>query len=106
MTASAATLGDAATRRPTVGARALFERQLSVCRHGWAELVAAVLEPLMYLLAMGVGVGRLVGDIPGVAADVTFAQYIAPALLAMAVMNASTNESPSASTRRVPDGFA
>lgn len=89
---TAATTHGALARRGWIGARALFERQMKVYRHGWAEVVAAVLEPLMYLLAMGVGVGHLVGNVPGVRSDVTFAQYIAPALLAMAVMNASTNE--------------
>lgn len=33
--------------------------------------MAAVVEPLMYLLTMGVGLGKLVGHAPGVAGDVS-----------------------------------
>src|SRR5258708_29769715 len=45
----------------------------------------------MYLLTIGVGLGKLVGHAPGLP-DVSYAAYVAPGLLAMAVMNAATNE--------------
>ncbi|MDQ1726091.1 MAG: lipooligosaccharide transport system permease protein [Frankiaceae bacterium] len=77
--------------RPRVGTWPLLQRQVYVYRRSWAELVAAVLEPLMYLLTMGVGLGKLVGHAPGLP-HVSYAAYVAPALLAMAVMNASTAE--------------
>ncbi|MCU1679201.1 MAG: type transporter [Frankiales bacterium] len=75
--------------RPRIGTLPLLQRQLYVYRRSWPELVAAVIEPLMYLLTMGVGLGKLVGDAPG---HVSYAAYVAPALLAMAVMNAATAE--------------
>jgi lipooligosaccharide transport system permease protein len=77
--------------RPRIGARPLLRRQVYIYRRSWAELVAAVVEPLMYLLTIGVGLGTLVGHAPGLP-HVSYAAYVAPGLLAMAVMNAATNE--------------
>lgn len=74
-----------------VGAFPLLQRQLYIHRRNWSQLGASILEPLMYLLTMGVGLGLLVGDAHGIK-GVSYAEYIAPGLLAMAVMNASTNE--------------
>ena len=81
----------AVATRPRVGTWPLLQRQVYVYRRSWAELVAAVVEPLMYLLTMGVGLGKLVGSAPGLG-RVSYAAYVAPALLAMAVMNAATAE--------------
>jgi lipooligosaccharide transport system permease protein len=88
---SATALRDAFARPGRIGARPLVHRQIYVYRRSWAELVAAVVEPLMYLLTLGVGLGKLVGHAPGLP-DVSYAAYVAPGLLAMAVMNAATNE--------------
>jgi lipooligosaccharide transport system permease protein len=74
-----------------IGVRPLLLRQLYVYRRTWMELAAAVIEPLMYLLTLGIGLGRLVGHAPGLP-NISYAAYVAPALLAMAVMNAATNE--------------
>ncbi|MEP7054931.1 MAG: ABC transporter permease [Actinomycetota bacterium] len=74
-----------------IGTRPLLQRQVYVYRRSWSEFVASVLEPLVYLLAMGVGLGRLVRNAPGMQ-GISYAAYIAPGLLAMAVMNASINE--------------
>jgi lipooligosaccharide transport system permease protein len=81
---------DGAVRR--VGAAPLLRRHLYVARRVWIELVAAVVEPLMYLLTFGVGLGAVIGDAPGMP-GVPYAAYVAPALLAMATMNAATSES-------------
>ncbi|WP_214043935.1 ABC transporter permease [Methanomethylovorans sp.] len=43
------------------------------------------LEPILYLLAMGFGLGAFIDDIDGV----SYAQFIAPALIAVSVMYAS-----------------
>ncbi|MDX6516762.1 MAG: lipooligosaccharide transport system permease protein [Gaiellaceae bacterium] len=88
---SSAALRDAFARPGRIGARPLLQRQVYVYRRSWAELVAAVVEPLMYLLTLGVGLGKLVGHAPGLP-NVSYAAYVAPGLLAMAVMNAATNE--------------
>ena len=45
-------------------------------------------EPLFYLLALGVGLGRLVGDVPAPDGQpITYGAFVAPALLAASAMN-------------------
>ena len=74
-----------------MAALAFVNRNLRVYRHTWGILVASVLEPLLYLISIGVGVGALIGNLPGLA-GVSYAEYVAPALLATAAMNAAVNE--------------
>jgi lipooligosaccharide transport system permease protein len=80
-------------RRPpgTGGARYLVERNVRVYRNGWAVLVSGVFEPVFYLLSVGVGVARLVGDVqlPG-GQLVSYTAFIAPAMLAASAMNGAT----------------
>jgi lipooligosaccharide transport system permease protein len=72
----------------TGGARYLIERNIRVYRNGWAVLVSGVFEPVFYLLSVGVGVSKLVGDVelPG-GQLVTYTAFIAPAMLAASAMN-------------------
>ena len=74
-----------------MAALAFVNRNLLVYRHTWGVLVASVVEPLLYLLSIGVGVGQLVGTLPGLH-GVSYPEYVAPALLATAAMNAAVNE--------------
>ncbi|HEY4456870.1 MAG TPA: ABC transporter permease [Pseudonocardiaceae bacterium] len=74
-----------------MAALAFINRNLLVYRHTWGILVASVLEPLLYLVSIGVGVGHLIGTLPGLA-GVSYPEYVAPALLATAAMNAAVNE--------------
>ncbi|MBB5868447.1 lipooligosaccharide transport system permease protein [Allocatelliglobosispora scoriae] len=74
-------------------ARTMVERNLMIYRHTWIVLVAEIFEPLLYLVAFGVGIGMLVGDVPGLHdATITYPQFVAPALLATAAMNGAMNE--------------
>lgn len=60
----------------------------------WWLVVSGLAEPLLYLLAIGWGVGALVGDIR--LADgrtVSYLTFLAPALLATAAMNGAIAES-------------
>jgi lipooligosaccharide transport system permease protein len=69
-------------------ARFLIERNARVYRAGWIVLISGILEPLFYLLSVGVGVAQLVGDVelPG-GKVVSYTAFIAPAMLASSAMN-------------------
>jgi len=71
----------------------IVERNLMIYRHTWLVMLAEIFEPMLYLLAFGVGIGQLVGDVPGLRdASITYPQFVAPALLATAAMNGAMNE--------------
>jgi lipooligosaccharide transport system permease protein len=70
--------------------RAILERNFLINKHAWWPLGFALIEPIMYLAAIGVGVGALVGTVPGV--HVGYASYVAPAILATTAMNAAFNQ--------------
>ena len=53
-------------------------QHLTYRRHGWPA--TGFLEPVFYLLSIGVGVGALVGPIPlGDGQSVSYAEFVAPA---------------------------
>lgn len=69
-------------------ARVLVERSLLVNRRAWLAIVSGFCEPVFYLLAMGVGFGRLVGEVTGPGGEpLSFVAFVAPALLAASAMN-------------------
>jgi lipooligosaccharide transport system permease protein len=75
------------------GPAALVERNLVIYRHTWYLLLAEIFEPVLYLLSMGVGIGALVGQVPGLGdPSVGYVDFVAPALLATAAMNGAMNE--------------
>jgi lipooligosaccharide transport system permease protein len=71
-------------------AGALIERNMMIYRRSITPLVFALIEPVMYLLAIGFGVGSLVGTVPGV--DVRYPAYVAAATLATTAMNTAFNQ--------------
>jgi lipooligosaccharide transport system permease protein len=72
----------------------LIERNLYVYRRGWMMLVSGFFEPLFYLLSIGLGIGGIVGSIPGPdGAPIRYEAFVAPALLAQAAMNGAIAES-------------
>jgi len=74
-------------------ARTMVERNLMIYRHTWQVILAEIFEPMLYLFAFGIGIGRLVGDVPGLGdTSVTYPRFVAPALLATAAMNGAMNE--------------
>ena len=81
---------------PLVGLRAqrLLERNVLVYRRSWLIILPGFFEPVFYLFSIGIGIGQLVGDItlPGGSA-VSYAAYVAPALLAASAMNGAVFES-------------
>ncbi|HEX5823509.1 MAG TPA: ABC transporter permease [Candidatus Limnocylindrales bacterium] len=71
----------------------LIERNLYVYRHGWIVIVSGFFEPLFYLLSIGFGLGRLVGNVPGPGGvEIPYQLFIAPALLASSSMNGAITE--------------
>ena len=64
-------------------AHLLFERNLMVYRRTWLTIISGFFEPIFYLFSLGLGLGHFVGHVHGV----SYAAYIAPALLASSAMN-------------------
>jgi lipooligosaccharide transport system permease protein len=71
----------------------ISRRCWTVWRRNWdvffktykVNFLPPVIEPVLYLLAIGYGLGFFVGEIDGV----PYVQYIAPALLAISMMNSA-----------------
>ncbi|HEX7949826.1 MAG TPA: ABC transporter permease [Candidatus Limnocylindrales bacterium] len=81
--------GTLGTRR----ARYLFERSVYLYRRQWLMIASGFLEPLLYLGAVGFGVGALVGTLPGPDGQlVPYQVFVAPALLASSMMNGAITE--------------
>jgi lipooligosaccharide transport system permease protein len=68
----------------------LVERNAMMYRRSLTPVLSSVVEPVLYLLGIGIGVGGLVGTVPGV--DVRYAVFVAPAILATTSMNAALNQ--------------
>jgi len=78
------------SRRP----HRMVERTLMCYRNTWPILLSGFFEPLFYLLSIGVGLGRLVGQVTGPAGHlVSFTSFVAPALLAASSMNGAVLDS-------------
>jgi len=71
----------------------LVERNAIVYRRGWPVIVSGFIEPLLYLLAIGFGVGALVGRTVMVDGHpLRYAVFVAPALMASSAMNGAIFE--------------
>ena len=70
-------------------ASVLIERALYAAKSSnWLIIVSGFVEPVLYLLAFGFGIGQLIGNMQdGNGNPVSYAAYIAPALLATSAMN-------------------
>jgi lipooligosaccharide transport system permease protein len=72
----------------------LIERNIYLYRSGWLVIFSGFFEPLFYLLAIGLGIGGIIGTIPGPQGqEIPYAVFVAPALLASASMNGAIAES-------------
>jgi lipooligosaccharide transport system permease protein len=69
---------------------AMVERNMMIYRRSVTPLVFGLVEPVMYLLTIGFGVGALVGAVPGV--NVRYPVFVAPAILATTAMNTAFNQ--------------
>jgi len=60
----------------------------------WLGVVSGFVEPVFYLLAFGLGIGQVIGNLTdGSGNPVSYMQYIAPALLATSAMNGAIYDS-------------
>lgn len=74
-------------RRRGGGAGVLLERNVLAYRGAWKVFVTGFVEPVLYLAAIGVGVGRLVEGFTIDGVEVGYAAFVAPGMLAASAMN-------------------
>jgi lipooligosaccharide transport system permease protein len=75
-------------------ARGFCLQRLTAYRHVWrSTLVSSVLEPVLFLAAMGLTLGVLVDRGSGLPGGLDYLSYLAPGLLAAAAMQIGTAES-------------
>ncbi len=70
----------------------LVERNVFVYRRSWLIIVSGFFEPLFYLLSIGVGIGKLVGDVTFGGQQIDYTAFVAPALMASSAMNGAIFE--------------
>ncbi|MDQ4102434.1 MAG: ABC transporter permease [Actinomycetota bacterium] len=68
-------------------ARMIVVRSSLASRTVWLAFVSGFFEPLFFLVAMGQGLGSLVGEVAGPAGQLSYSAFIAPGLLAASAMN-------------------
>jgi lipooligosaccharide transport system permease protein len=75
-------------------ARMMVERNVTAFRHGWIALVTGFAEPVFYLFSLGIGIGALVRTVvTDSGLEVTYPQFVAPALLAASAMSGAIFDS-------------
>ncbi len=76
------------------GSLHLIERHARAYGHAWLVFASGVLEPLFYLLSVGLGLGVLIGKVPGPGGHlIPYRDFVAPALLAVSSMNGAMFDS-------------
>ena len=97
---------DSVSTRPAIGgrgvsalyagnSRAVVNRGLIATKStNWIVVLSGFVEPIFYLLSLGVGLGGFIGAVQdGAGNDIPYAAYIAPALLAVSAMNGAIYDS-------------
>lgn len=65
----------------------VWKRNLVTYRRIWrVSFITPLMEPLFYILAFGLGFSGLIGPVPYAGALLDYTRFIAPALIAMAIM--------------------
>jgi len=76
------------------GSLRLIERHARAYRRFWLLFISGVFEPLFYLLSVGLGLGVLVGKVPGPGGQlIPYRDFVAPGLLAVSSMNGAMYDS-------------
>jgi lipooligosaccharide transport system permease protein len=80
----------------------VWQRNWTVYLHTWKiSFIPPLLEPLFYLLAFGVGLSALVGTVIYRGGTISYVAFIAPALIAVNIMNGAFFENTYASFVRM-----
>ena len=77
------------SRRP----HRMVERQVMCYRRSWPILLSGFFEPLFYLLSIRVGLSSLVGTITVGDTVFSYAEFVAPAMMAASAMNGAVYDS-------------
>ena len=74
---------------------AVVQRGLIAARSSsWAVVLSGFFEPVFYLASMGIGLGAMIGTVQtSTGLEVSYAAFIAPALLAVSAMNGAIYDS-------------
>lgn len=66
----------------------VWQRNLTVYQESWKiNFMPPLLEPLFYLLAFGIGFSGLIGSVTYAGTEIPYVVFIAPALVAINIMN-------------------
>lgn len=66
----------------------VWQRNFDVYKATWkVNFIPPLLEPFLYLLAFGVGLGNMVSDLSYEGESISYLRFIAPGLVATAIMN-------------------
>jgi lipooligosaccharide transport system permease protein len=80
----------------------VWQRNLTVYKQNWKiSFLPPLLEPLLYLLAFGIGFSALIGYLSFRGSETSYVAFIAPALLAINIMNNAFFETTYASFVRM-----
>jgi lipooligosaccharide transport system permease protein len=71
----------------TTSSLRVFERNVASYRKMWLVFVAGFTEPIFYLFSLGVGLGQLVDGVIIDGQELSYAQFVAPGLMAASAMN-------------------
>ena len=71
----------------------LIERNVYVYRRTYMIILSGFFEPVFYLVSIRLGLGTLVGDVQVGGTTVSYAEFVAPALLATSAMNGAIYDS-------------
>jgi lipooligosaccharide transport system permease protein len=70
----------------------VVERNLIAYKHQWVIFISGFAEPVLYLMGIGFGIGSLVRNISIGGHTMSYAMFVAPALMASAAMNGAIIE--------------
>lgn len=72
----------------------VFRGLLATKSTNWMVVLSGFVEPIFYLLSLGVGLGSFIGEVTDASGhQIPYAAYIAPALLAVSAMNGAIYDS-------------